>query len=228
MNRTGTGLVAAILVLVLMLATAAVGATGGAPTFATGGDDGPAVTGNAVDDDTPATGTTTRTGTVKPGAQFVGVIGAHGANHTGAIEEAAIDARLAEANSSEARATVVADVLAESQNRTDSLDERKAELAGARANGTMNESEYRTRLAVVDAELRTVERVAVTLEDVADGLPTTVLIDVNVDLEAIVDLKTRAIDLQGPELERIAPSFDRSPGNDTTGSETNVTVPPVT
>jgi hypothetical protein len=225
MDRTGTVLVTAV--LVLMLATAAVGVTGGSSTFATGGDDTPAVTGNAVDD-TPATGTTTRTATVKPGAQFVGVIGAHGANHTGAIEEAAIDARLAGANSAEARAAVVADVLAESQNRTDSLAERKVGLARARANGTMNESEYRTRLAVVDAELRTVERVAVTLEDVADGLLTTGLIDVDIDLESIVNLKTRAIDLQGPELGQIAPSFDRSAGNDTTGSATNVTVPPVT
>jgi hypothetical protein len=225
MDRTGTVLVAAV--LVLMLATAAVGITGGSPAFATGGDGSPAVTGDAVDD-TPATGTTTRTRTVKPGAQFVGVIGAHGANHTGAIEEAAIDVRLAEANSAEARAAVVADVLTESQNRIQSLAERKAGLAGARANGTMNESEYRTRLAVVDAELRTVERVAVTLEDVADGLPTTVLIGVNVDLEVIADLQTRAIGLQGPELERIAPSFDRIPRNDTTGSATNITVPPVT
>jgi len=225
MSRTGTILVTAVLVLVLVVTTTAIGVTGGSPTLATGGDGPPAITGNAIDDDTPATGTATRTGTVKPGAQFVGVVGAHGAHHAGEIEEAAVDIRLSEAGSPGARAEVVADVLTRGENRTDSLAERKADLAGARENGTMNESEYRTRVAVVDAELRAIERVAGKLEDATGELPTTVLLDVDIDVGAVVDLKTRASELQGPELERIAPSF-RGSEDDTAGSTVNATRTP--
>jgi hypothetical protein len=168
-------------------------------------------------EDEKAESNTNQTAT-KPGAQFVGVIGAHREQHEGEVSEQRVDVRISRADSPEEEAEIVATTHQQNQQRLDRLAERKQELRQAYQNGTITASEYRARSAVLDVELRSVERTAIQLERVADDLSISLLLEVGVDLEAIQDLQVRAHELQGTELPTIAPSFARDSNDSATDS----------
>jgi hypothetical protein len=153
---------------------------------------------------------------------LVGVIGAHREQHSGAVQEQTVEVRISKADSPRRKAEIVAAVHQNNERRLDGLAERRQALTRAYRNGTVSESEYTARLAILDAELRSVERVANQLEEATDGLSLSLLLDVGIDPADIDELRTRAQDMQSSELTTIAPSFARDP----TESETGVTTSP--
>lgn len=156
----------------------------------------------------------------EPGAQFIGAIGAHREQHEGAVTEHRVDVRLSRADSPEAKAQLVASIHHQNERRLEELADRKRELRQAYENGSISASEYRARSAVLDVELRSVERTAIQLERVADDLSTSLLIEVGVELAAIREVQTRAHELQGTALAVIAPSFTRGQNATETDSPT--------
>lgn len=168
----------------------------------------------------------------KPGAQFVGVIGTHREQHEDEVSAQRVDVRISRADSPEEKAEIVAAIHQQNQQRLDRLAESKQELRRSHQNGTITDSEFRARSAVLDVELRSVERTATQLERVADDLSFLLLIEVGVELEAIHDVQTRAQELQGTKLFVIAPSFTRvsndsateSPTSDDTGSDNETSI----
>jgi hypothetical protein len=213
MRRLVIAIVLAVLVVASVGSLAA--ATHHIPTDVPG-DDGRVV---AATGDTDATGTPTPT--VAPGARFAGAIGAHREHHANEMSEETVEVRLSQSGSELARAEVVADVYDAKRDRLDELAERGRELRRARDNGTISESEYRARRAVLDADLRSIERVATRIGVAAEGLSPGVLLEVNVALVSIQELETGARDRQSGELGRIAPSFASDGGNATdTGATT--------
>jgi hypothetical protein len=212
MRRLVIAIVLAVLVVASVGSLAA--ATHHIPTGVPG-DDGRVV---AATGDTDATGTPTPT--VAPGARFAGAIGAHREHHANEMSEETVEVRLSQSGSELARAEVVADVYDAKRDRLDELAERGRELRRARDNA-ISESEYRARRAVLDADLRSIERVATRIGVAAEGLSSGVLLEVNVVLVSIRELETGARDRQSGELGRIAPSFASDGGNATdTGATT--------
>lgn len=217
MGRTTVFLVVAVLIIGPAISLSAVGdanSTGGVSTQLA--DERPVIPTPSVSDNVESRGTQPA---LEPGAQFVGVVGAHHEQHAGAVDEQATAVRISGADSPSAKAEVIATVHHDKREQLDRLAERRQEVERAAENGSVSESEYRARLAILDAELRSVERVAIQLEEAADEIALSILLDAGVDLASIEDLRTRAQELQGSELTTIAPSFGRDSiesGTDTT------------
>jgi|GEM_PF-6910650 len=171
-----------------------------------------------------------------PGAQFAGVIGAHEADHDGAVATHRVAVRIERGATAVERAAILARIYNETRDRLDRLATRRATLETAVANGSMPVGEYRARSAELTVELRAVERIAASLVDVGQSLSLTVLIDVGVDLTDLRALEARAASLQGSVLPTVAPSFAVTDGgttgdgdggstddNETVAETTNVT-----
>lgn len=159
----------------------------------------------------------TPTPRMEPGAQFGGVIGAHRERHEGLVTARAVEVRLSRAGSPTEKAETIAAIYHRTSDRLDELARERQNLTQAYGNGTLNASEFRARVAVLDVKVRSVERVAARLEIAAEDLSLAVLESAGVRLAAIRDLRARAEDLQGPQLEAIAPSFERSATGDDDG-----------
>lgn len=220
MDRIVVSLVVAVVILGPIISLTAVGATQSTDVFPSETADDKAVTSNS------SGGVQSRNSTIQtatePGAQFVGVVGAHREQHTGTVKEQTVTVRISRADSPREKAELVATIHQQNTQRLDKLAERRQAFARAYQNGTMSESEYSARLAILDVELRSVERVASRLEEAADGLSLSLLLDVGIDPADIDELRTRAQDMQGSDLTMIAPSFARDP----TESETGLTPSP--
>lgn len=145
---------------------------------------------------------------IEPGAQFVGAVGAHAEQHESEVEKQRTAVRLFSADSPEAKAAVVLAVHQQNQQRLAELEADKQELRQAVDDGTISASEYRARSAVLDVQIRSVERSSAQLERAAETLPLSVLISVGVDITEITGLRTDATDLRGTDLAAVAPSLD--------------------
>ncbi|NHN46270.1 hypothetical protein G9464_01470 [Halostella sp. JP-L12] len=177
---------------------------------------------------------------VAPGERLAGVVGVQGAEIDGEMEERTFGVRVAAAASDEARASIVAGEINDTEERLTELEQRRAELEQARDNGSISEGRYRAELAKVAAEIHTVQRMANASENAAEGIPADVLEANGVDADAVRSLRDRAENLSGPEVAEIARSIagenpgspagrdvgpgDRGPGegvgNETTADET--------
>lgn len=142
--------------------------------------------------------------TLAPGERLAGVVGVQRADIEGEMETRAFGERVAAAPTNESKAGVV-------DAELDRLDERLADLeAEQRAvresyeNGTIDEGEYRARMARLHAEAQAVQRQANATERAARGLPAAALEAKGVDRAAIRSLRAAAGNLTGPETAAIA------------------------
>jgi hypothetical protein len=141
---------------------------------------------------------------VAPGAQLAGVVGVQEAELDGEVQSRTFGIRIARANSEDAKASVVADQVNDSEARLAELQQRKRALDAARENGSMSEGEYRARAAQLHAETRTVQRLANETNETASRLPAGALEQKGINAMAIKTLSQRASELGGPETAAIA------------------------
>ncbi|WP_262179141.1 hypothetical protein [Haloarcula laminariae] len=147
---------------------------------------------------------TTGNESVAPGAQLSGVVAVGEAELDGEIADRAYGIRVARANSSDAKAAVVADQLNRTSERVAALEDRRQALEQARANGTLSQGEYRARIAGLVAESRNAERMVDRTNETASGLPAETLEANGVNATAIRTLSDRTANLTGPETAEIA------------------------
>ncbi|MDS0260201.1 hypothetical protein NDI56_12425 [Haloarcula sp. S1CR25-12] len=150
---------------------------------------------------------TTGNGTVAPGAQLSGVVGVGEAELSGEIESRAYGIRIARANSSDAKAAVVAAQFNETDERLTELESRRAALETARENGSLSVGQYRARVATLHAESRSTARLASQTNETASQLPAAALEANGVDVTAVRTLSERAANLTGPGTAAIARSI---------------------
>jgi hypothetical protein len=163
--------------------------------------------GTTVDAAASPTATAADGGSVSPGEKLSGVVSVQGAEFEGEVAERTYGVKLARANSSGAKAAVVADTVDDVEARVDELEARKRVLEQRRANGTVTEGEYRAKMARVAAELATARRLANASRETAAGLPEDALAKRGVDVTAIETLRHRAGNLTGPEVASVARSI---------------------
>jgi len=142
--------------------------------------------------------------TVQPGAQLAGAVSVGEAELDGEVQSRTFGIRVAQANTADAKAKIVAHQLNDSEQRLEALEERKQELQEARDNGSMSEGEYRAKVARMHAETKNVERLASETNETARGLPVETLEANGVNATRIKMLSDRANELSGPEVAEIA------------------------
>ena len=187
MERTTTAVLAALLVIGTLAAVPVAMAQATDGTNETNGTDG--------------------NGTVAPGEQLSGVVGVSEAELNGEVESRAYDIRVDRANSSDARAAIVAEQLNRTEGRLADLEAQRAELEAARENGSIREGQYRARVATLHAESRTVARLSNQTNETAGQLPAETLEANGVNVTALRTLQDRAANLTGPETAEIARSI---------------------
>jgi len=142
-----------------------------------------------------------------PGARLAGVVGVGRAEFAGELDVRSADAALARAHSPDAKAAVVADQLSRADGRLSTLEARKAALAKAHANGSLDDATYRASTAVLAAEIGSTQRVLNHTAAAADGLSSDVLAAHGVNATAIDALQHRARVLGGGDVADIARSI---------------------
>lgn len=150
---------------------------------------------------------TSENDTDAPGAQLSGVVAVGDSEIDGDVDSRAYGIRVAQANSSDARAAVVADQLNRTSERLTALEDRRDRLQEARDNGSMSESEYRSRVATLYTESKNAERLANQTNETASALPADTLEANGVNVDAIRALQDRSKNLTGPETAEIARSI---------------------
>ena len=175
-----------------------------------------------------------------PGEQLSGVIGMSEAELEGDLEQRTFGVKMAQAATADAQTDVVGDQLAAIDDRLSHLEDRKAELEEKREAGEITEGQYRASMATIAAQTRSALQLTNQSEQAASGLPTDLLEDRGIDVEAIQTLKDQAHELSGPEVADIArdiggpgvgdhPVHNRTigpPGNVSVGPPGNVSVGP--
>ena len=144
---------------------------------------------------------------IEPGERVAGVLGTQGAEIEGEIDERAFGVKLAEAESDEARADVVADRIERIEQRLDEHERRVDELEAQREADEISEGQYRAKMARLDAGARTTQRLANASSRAAADLPEEVRDERGVDAEKIDSLRERAGEVGGPEIREIARSI---------------------
>jgi len=139
-----------------------------------------------------------------PGAQLAGVVSVQEAELDGEVQSRTFGIRVAQANTDDAKAAVVADQLNDSEERLTELQQRKQALEQARQNGSMSEGEYRAKAAQLHAETKNVQRLANETNETASQLPAEALEKRGINAAAIQTLSQRASELSGPEVAAIA------------------------
>jgi len=144
------------------------------------------------------------TATAAPGASFAGAVGVQGAELNGDVQTRAYGVALDRANSSEARAAIVAERLNSTDDRLAELEARQQALDRARGNGSTGDAVYRARVAELYAEGQTVQRVLDRSNATVRGLPAEARAAHGLDASAVQPLSQRASELTGPETAAIA------------------------
>lgn len=141
---------------------------------------------------------------VRPGERLSGVVGVQKAELDGEIESRSFGVRIAQAETDDARADVVADRLQRNEMRLDELETRKEELRERRDAGEISEGTYRAKVAQSAAEIENVRRTTNRSAEVAAELPEELLVERGIDAERIGTIRERANGLTGPEVAEIA------------------------
>jgi len=150
-----------------------------------------------------------------PGAQLAGVVGVGEAELDGEVDSRAYGIRIAQANTEDARADVVADQFGDVEQRLTDLETQRDELGAARDNGSVSEGEYRAKAAKLHAESKNARRLANETNETASELPAEKLEARDINATAIQTLSDRAGNLTGPEVAEIA----RGIGGDNVGQQ---------
>jgi len=167
--------------------------------------------------------------TVMPGDQLQGVVGVHGAEIEGDIEERAFAVAFTSAETNASRATAVGEQVSDLRERLRRLEREKGQLRAARENETIDGSEFRARMAILAAEAGSARRIANETANATRQLPDAALQSQNVDRASVRGLGRRASNLTGPQVAAIARSVaGRGVGKRIAArNRPNVTGPPV-
>lgn len=144
---------------------------------------------------------------IAPGAQLMGVVDAHHTDHSGVLGLISAQRRIAAQTSTTAKAEALTQIYETYRSRLDALEARHDTLEAALANGSITQSEFRARHAVLTVELRKVEEMGVFLEQKANDLAIWLIWGISVTIDDLEALQARAQALQGDYLVDIAPSF---------------------
>lgn len=176
------------------------------------------------------TTTTGQASDISPGEQLAGVVGVQGTELRGDVERRAFGQRIAAAASNASKAEVIATEIAALEQRLETLEDRKATLEQALANGSITRGEYAARMAHLIAEERALTRMVNTTSTAADDLPADVLRENGVNVSAIQELRENARNLTGSAVADIArqiagPPDDRGNASDRgNGSPASATI----
>ena len=144
---------------------------------------------------------------VAPGERLSGVVGVQEAELEGEVDELTFGIRVAQAATNESRADVVADQLADIEQRLNETEQRKQALEQARANGSISEGKYRAEVAELAARTQTAKELTSESANASQGLPADLLESKGINVTAIQTLQERAEQLTGPEVAEIARSI---------------------
>jgi len=142
--------------------------------------------------------------TSAPGERFSGAVSAGEAEVEGDVAAREFGVRVANADSDEERAAIVAERTDETEARLAELRERRERLRERREAGEISREEYRVRMTRLAAELGSVERAANQTAAVADDIPAETLERNGVNVSAIERLRQDASELGGGEVAGIA------------------------
>ncbi|PGF16151.1 hypothetical protein CP556_08490 [Natrinema sp. CBA1119] len=162
---------------------------------------------------------------IKPGEQFAAAVGVQNAEIEGDVSERAFGVRIANAETNESKAAVVAAQFDETDARLAELEGRLEDLNESREAGEISEGRYRAEVATTVVRMRTLERQAATAETTATGLPDAVLASHDIDVDSIRTLRDRAGDLGGPETAEIAHSIAGDDGERSLGPDRDPSSP---
>ena len=197
MNRAAP-LLAVLVLLVAGLSLPAAGAVGSGSAGAST---------HAAQAGTPTAGENGSGGATAPGAHFAGVVHVQEAEVESELEGRAFGIRVAQANSEDSKASVVADEVTELRQRTQELRERRDELNRARENGSITQARYRAEMAALAAKSAAVERQLDRSQDASRDLPEGVLESKGVNTTAIEQLRNDSRTAAGPDAAEIARSI---------------------
>ncbi|USZ70957.1 hypothetical protein [Natronosalvus halobius] len=152
-------------------------------------------------------GADTENGSIAPGEQLSAAVGVQDADLEGDVSERAFGLELANAESDEAKAAIIAERHGEDEERLDELEGRLEVLNESREAGEISEGRYRAEVAKVVAEMGSVERRAAIGANAAGELPTDVLSAQGVDVDEIRTLQERAGERGGPDVAATARSI---------------------
>ena len=223
---------AALVALLVVGTLAAVPASGLAPAGDAGNEGLAGVMSNHAPNSTDTGANATDNGSVPPGSQLTGVIGVQKAEIEGEVESRGFEIALRGAsnasNANASKAAVVANQVADLEERLARIEQRRDELRQARENGSISHGEYRARIAEMAARSATVKRLANQTENASEGIPAEELDAKGINASAIRELKRNARNLTGPAVAEIARSI-AGPGAGKglgRGPPVNVTGPP--
>ncbi|MFB6195934.1 MAG: hypothetical protein ABEI80_07160, partial [Haloplanus sp.] len=207
MSRDVPNVVVFALVVAVAVGTVALPASALAGSGATADTD--AATGVVAQTTANGTGTTgsgasASDESLEPGQQLAGVIGVQDAEIDGELKERTLATRVSRAESSPSKAAVVATELNQVRERLRTLRETQERLREARRSGELSRGEYRARMAITSAEIRTVRSMIVATEQVTRTLPAAALESKGVKRSEIDRLRRTADELRGPEIAEIA------------------------
>ncbi|MXR40153.1 hypothetical protein GRX01_02105 [Halobaculum sp. WSA2] len=140
----------------------------------------------------------------QPGATFAGVVGVQGAEVEGEVAQRSLDRRLANADSNSSKAAVVAGETEEARRQLSALRERRETLEQRYESGEITRGEYRSRLAQIGAQIRTLERRLNATAAAAEGIPEETLRDRGVNASEIAELRRNASEMGGGEVAEAA------------------------
>ncbi len=173
-----------------------------------------AATGNVVSalsaDTTPATTSQVNDSgneSLGPGAHFSGVVGSQQAEIEGEVESRAFGISVAKAATNHSKAAVVADRLSTVRERLADLGERQRDLRAAKQNGSLSDAAFAVQMTEIVTRAQTMKRLVNQSEAVSRDLPTSVLAEQGVDVEAIQTLKLDAHNLSGQNVSALARSI---------------------
>ncbi|WP_311171609.1 DUF7096 domain-containing protein [Halobellus ordinarius] len=144
------------------------------------------------------------TSDIEPGAQLAGVVSVQGTEVSEEVGSRAFGLRVAAAASNESKATVVANELNATQERLETLRDRRAELEQAYEAGELSEGQYRARVAGLSAKINAIDRRLNQTNESASSLPAEVRERKGINTSNIERLRTEASNLSGPETAAIA------------------------
>ncbi|GAA0205913.1 hypothetical protein GCM10009000_020190 [Halobacterium noricense] len=140
----------------------------------------------------------------QPGATFAGVVGVQGAEVEGEVAQRSLDRRLADAESNASKAAVVAGETEDARQQLSELRERRETLDRRYESGEITRGEYRSKLARIGAQIRTLERRLNATAAAAEGLPEETLRERGVNASAIDELRRNASEMAGGEVAEAA------------------------
>lgn len=140
----------------------------------------------------------------QPGATFAGVVGVQGAEVEGEVAQRALDRRLAAAETNASKAAVLAGETEDARGQLADLRERRETLRARYQSGEITRGEYRSKLARIAAQIRTLERRLNTSAAVAADLPPETLRERGVNVSAIAELRRNASEMADGEVAEAA------------------------